>query len=368
MKFSLSRAAVQQCLVWLSLCIALFAGASTASFGGIVQPSGEFDHLATGFPLLGRHQLLSCESCHRDGEFKGLPKLCAGCHDGKTARGKHLNHIPTVEQCGACHLPQGFNIGVIMDHSTTTLPCAACHNSVLATGKGPSHLTTSNNCAACHVTSAWVPALRFDHTETTQSCETCHNGVRATGKNPSHPDTGNACGACHRTTSFRPALTVDHREIAKTSPKCADSGCHDGIAHTGKPMPSHAAFLTTACGACHAMHPQQWDPRIANIHPLVINPPAARPCTVCHVLGKTSSLKGLVPTPQPSDHIPTTESCDLCHVTTAWLPATRAPMLREGRETQPKPGASWFTERNGPFSPPRLSAPSATRGAPAPPR
>ena len=52
----------------------MFAGASAPSYAGIVEPSGEFDHLATGFPLVGRHQLLLCETCHRDGEFKGLPK------------------------------------------------------------------------------------------------------------------------------------------------------------------------------------------------------------------------------------------------------------------------------------------------------
>ena len=69
MNFSRSRAALQRCLVWLCLGFALYAGVSTLSYAGIVAPEGEFDHLATGFPLVGRHRLFSCETCHRDGVF-----------------------------------------------------------------------------------------------------------------------------------------------------------------------------------------------------------------------------------------------------------------------------------------------------------
>ncbi|MBI3775702.1 MAG: hypothetical protein HY273_09155 [Gammaproteobacteria bacterium] len=264
MIFSRFRAAAQQSLGWLCLCVVLLAGASTASYGGIVEPEGVFDHLATGFPLIGRHQLLSCETCHRDGEFKGLPKLCAGCHDDKTARGKHINHIPTVEQCDVCHLPQGFNIGAVMDHSTTTMPCLGCHNGVLASGKSASHLPASNICAGCHVTSAWVPVTRVDHDEVRGACAAsgCHDGISHQGKPPTHARTSNECGACHSVKTWTTVAKVQHKQVVK--------------------------------GAC----------------------------VDCHILNQSSSTQGqgLLATPQPVDHIPTTASCDLCHDVTVWVP------------------------------------------------
>ncbi len=41
-----------------------------------------FDHFTTGFELDGLHRNVDCEACHRNGVFKGTPRLCAGCHDG----------------------------------------------------------------------------------------------------------------------------------------------------------------------------------------------------------------------------------------------------------------------------------------------
>src|SRR6516164_9990651 len=39
-----------------------------------------FDHLTTGFELLGQHRDLPCESCHANAIFKSTPKVCASCH------------------------------------------------------------------------------------------------------------------------------------------------------------------------------------------------------------------------------------------------------------------------------------------------
>ena len=290
MKFPLPRAAVQQGLLWLSLCFSLYAGTSAPSLGGIVEPSGEFDHLATGFPLIGRHQLLSCETCHRDGEFKGLPKLCSGCHDGKFARGKNINHIPTLEQCNACHSLQGFTIGAVMDHSVTTLPCSACHNNLLASGQSTFHLKTSNNCAGCHGTSTWVPVLRFDHTETDQPCVTCHNSRLATGKSPLHPETTDDCAKCHRTLAFRPAFVVNHQGLKETVIICANSGCHDGITHSGK-LSNHIRS-TNECGACHSKDLGQWTPPVKVDHAQIPNTKGR--CRDCHLSIPGSSTQGLI--------------------------------------------------------------------------
>ena len=40
----------------------------------------DFNHMTTGFPLLGGHATAACETCHVGGVFKGTPKNCDGCH------------------------------------------------------------------------------------------------------------------------------------------------------------------------------------------------------------------------------------------------------------------------------------------------
>src|SRR4029077_5573230 len=40
----------------------------------------QFDHMTTGFELLGGHRDLTCASCHVHAIFKGTPKICAPCH------------------------------------------------------------------------------------------------------------------------------------------------------------------------------------------------------------------------------------------------------------------------------------------------
>src|SRR5579864_7011056 len=112
----------------------------------------QFDHLTTGFELLGQHRDLPCESCHVNAVFKGTPRECAACHGVGT--------------------------------------------SVRATAKPMNHILSSERCDACHNTVAWSPAVSFDHTEVQGSCSTCHNNVQAQGKPATHIDTDLECNVC----------------------------------------------------------------------------------------------------------------------------------------------------------------------------
>src|ERR1700746_2190932 len=94
----------------------------------------DFDHLTTGFELIGQHRDLPCESCHANAVFQG-----------------------TAKECGACH-----GVGT----------------SVRATGKPTNHILSTDQCAACHTSVAWNPPVNFDHTEGRGRCSTCHNGVQ----------------------------------------------------------------------------------------------------------------------------------------------------------------------------------------------
>ncbi len=200
-------------------------------------------------------------------------------------------------------------MSAFMDHSEVNQPCVSCHNGNLAGGKNVGHVETTDNCAACHATVIWNPVLTVDHDELSPSvaCESCHNGRDARGKIAAHIASRDSCGACHNTRAFRPAQQVDHTQVLGS---CGASGCHSGDKSVG-----HAS-TTNRCESCHAY--PAWNPAIAVDHTQV----AVGKCTECH--GANGNVVALAANAvgQPTDHIPTSASCDLCHTTAGWVPST----------------------------------------------
>jgi hypothetical protein len=107
-----------------------------------------FDHNLSGFPLTGAHARLACESCHRGGNFSGLPTSCAACHGEPTF---HAGAFGT--NCASCHStnawrPAKFNLphpeprvhehGSGINHGGAS--CRTCHPSTVHT----------YTCTACH--------------------------------------------------------------------------------------------------------------------------------------------------------------------------------------------------------------------------
>jgi hypothetical protein len=80
--------------------------------------------------------------------------------------------------------------------------------------------------------------------------------------------------------------------------------CHNGSAATGKP--SGHVVTTASCDTCHRT--TAWIPATFS-HTTV----APGTCGTCH--------NGTAATGKPGNHFSTTRSCDACHRTTAWTPA-----------------------------------------------
>jgi len=137
------RVSALLCLLTASLFATFITVFPTSTSAATVDPT-TFDHLVTGFPLTGEHELINCESCHIGGVFEVLPKECVACHDGVLAIGVSVTHIPTTASCDTCHTTAGFAASAIMDHSTIgTSGCATCHNGVNASGQSASHIPTT---------------------------------------------------------------------------------------------------------------------------------------------------------------------------------------------------------------------------------
>jgi hypothetical protein len=282
---------------WRARALAALLLALALSPQGSAAPTrANFDHLTTGFELLGQHRDLPCETCHANAMFKGTPTDCGACHGIGTAvraTAKPANHILSTDQCASCHTPIAWNPAVNFDHTQARGSCSTCHNGVQAQGKGPTHIATDLECDACHTTLTWAGAF-FTHQGVTSNCAECHNGVAATGMPATHIPVGTppvACEGCHSNTNF---LTFAGTRI------------------------NHAAVTALSCASCHetanflGMHPST-NSTAGDSRPsatLDANHPKAGDCGQCH---DTTSFGNSAL--RPANHIPTSAPCSQCHTT-----------------------------------------------------
>ncbi len=237
-----------------------------------------FNHNTTGFPLVGKHAVISCSSCHDPNKKtpgihltflnqtagNSFPKprstRCLSCHTDY-----HNGVFATIKggpDCKNCHtvknwLPTTFDLArhnkethFILTGSHEAIPCFSCHQSSNPKIKKPVFRFASTKCISCH-------AKDNPHKETFHSaklkntCESCHNtqswktsitfnhsltGFKLTGKHASIK-----CISCHTNKNNHDIL------FNKLSSSC--KSCHS------KDDPHHGQFagttLGTSCSNCH---------------------------------------------------------------------------------------------------------------------
>ena len=319
----------------------------------------------------------SCDVCHVTSAFlpvrsfdhstlNGDYSTCATCHDGGQATGRPANHIPVVDltMCGTCHIAStlnGFNTfaGGQMDHTGLTGRCVDCHGPGIGAGTfagitsivvmpptspmGPNaHIPSSTACEACHlanVPGGLVPANALRpapgsafgmppptgaqiHAGVTGGCSNCHDsnfvwmGMSAYPISPSTlvPD------ASYVGFQTRPRAAGGTFNVADPAhPLSGDcSACHfstSAFTATDKPANHIPTAAGVQCNLCHTSSDFSVMPTLANIH--LYAPSTTGNCAQCHGAAAASfaipaanfSIVGL-----PSTHIPTSDSCEVCHV------------------------------------------------------
>ncbi len=127
-----------------------------------------FDHEFTSFPLVGLHQLASCDQCHDSQVFNTATQACAGCHLDDD---KHEGSFG--ESCSDCHTPGGWELwqfdhdnqtAFVLSGSHSDLLCASCHNPDLGLAEN-----TSTDCVSCHLADD-IHAGQFGN-----DCQRCHS-------------------------------------------------------------------------------------------------------------------------------------------------------------------------------------------------
>jgi hypothetical protein len=278
-----------------------------------------FDHAATGFPLLGVHATTACATCHVAGIFKGTPRNCDECHAlGRrvVAMPKPANHIATNAPCESCHFNTYTFVGAKYNHGTAVPgQCTTCHNGRIATGRPRSHnagVMLTGSCDNCHRSYAFLPAS-WNHIGIPMGAHTCNQAgchqsgnpanrytaataVSALWRHSSFADTNSqSCDVCH--TSFAVWTATMHEPMTGTC-----SSCHNGASAQGQP-PGHVS-TTAECNQCHTST-STWRGALGGMpanH--VIN--TAPSCSTCHI-GTNQVLTG------PALHVWLSPSCNSCH-------------------------------------------------------
>ncbi len=292
------------------LCAVCLTG--SAAWAAPQPVTVNFDHLSTGFELDGVHRDLPCESCHINAVFKGTPRRCGVCHiqaSPYNATPKIANHIPTSNNCEACHNTIAFRPDVHFDHREVMGSCVTCHNGTIAEGKAATHPATSDTCEACHTVLTWNPPKTVDHAQIPLAvagfCIICHNGKDADGKPANHVATNLECGDCHTTSTWLGA-DFDHSGITTNC-----YSCHNGTKAVGK-QGNHMPTSNT-CEDCHTTgigtKTPSWTPSKFDHTQMTVST-----CATCHS-GSVKISTGVV-SGQPANHvppIPSTIDCGICH-------------------------------------------------------
>ena len=242
-----------------------------------------FDHNKTAFKLLGKHNDIKCNECHKNDKFKETPKLCNSCHEKVD---KHKGNFGP--KCETCHIEKNWK-EIIFDHTKQTkyplrwkhieVKCTACHKGEVYKEKLHTTCITCHKkddkhkgqlgptCESCHTEKDWKDIL-FDHTKKTKypllgkhittSCKSCHlddykkklpmDCYSCHKKDDKHKDNfGKKCEDCHterdwkeilfnHTKSTKYPLLFKHKDV-----KCIS--CHLGHLYKDK--------LDTKCYSCH---------------------------------------------------------------------------------------------------------------------
>ncbi len=265
-----------------------------------------------------------CDICHsprawlpanfNHADVVNLSDCGTACHiPGNPGLPKSATHIASSNVCGACHATNTFKPVLRVDHDEITSSCLSCHFpgstfSSFSKENIPNHISSSDLCETCHSTLAFRPVITIDHSQLVGggagACASCHNGTIATGVNANHIPVTQECDTCHtpNATGWTPT-SFDHANNTAT----ACSTCHNGVNATGKPA-NHIPIIAETCDGCHRPNVGGWTDILSVDHGLVQGS-----CASCH--------NGSITLGKNPRHIASTELCEACHITTAFVPA-----------------------------------------------
>ncbi len=233
-----------------------------------IKTSGGFDHSKTNFPLMGKHASVSCNKCHKNGDFTQKLKFanCVDCHKDHH-EGKMKLPEESVTDCKRCHNNlswKSLSISGDFDHSKTDFPLLGQHSTV--------------SCDKCHTGGDFKKQLQFTN------CTDCHKDYHEGElKLPNEQQTD--CKRCHSV----------EKKFSYSSYSLED---HD----KGK-FPLKGAHVATPCINCHKPTADaRWTFKFKSQN-----------CVDCH--------KDIHQDKIPTKYYPA-QNCQSCHSVSSWSEIT----------------------------------------------
>jgi len=262
----------------------------------------KFNHDLTGYDLVGAHNKLKCEQCHKaafiknveirkkKSTFLGLQTDCLNCHEDY-----HQNSLSS--NCIECHSYDAFKPVTKFDHNKTKFKLIGKHQEV--------------TCVKCHEKSV-VNGKEFQKFKgiNFQSCTSCHKDVHEN-------KFGQNCTQCHHEFSFHDIKDKSGFDHNKTNYKLVDlhktvdcKKCHknkltDPVKHNYcldcHPDYHKSDFIiqgkNTDCAECHTTKGFAVSSYTINRHKEAAFPlegaHMATPCFVCHQKEHTWKFKNI---------------------------------------------------------------------------
>lgn len=246
------------------------------------RPGEDFNHTLTKFRLIGKHSDLSCNTCHKNSNFR-IPiahDLCGDCHEDPH-KGEYYSQ-PDGLDCSACHSPMSFKPSLFNteSHMKSAFPLEGKHATL--------------PCSECHRHEGRQSPQAFDKL----LCSECHADPHA-GEFASDPY-DNKCDLCHtaegfETTTFTPQRHMQTRfPLAGIHAQLACDKCHEpfpGNSDNSSKIPGtfleisapDAANSSIAAGAKQRYHFVSSDCDTCHSDPHGIRPQAGLPCRTCHI-------------------------------------------------------------------------------------
>ena len=246
-----------------------------------------FDHNKTKFPLIGKHQIVKCNDCHK-GANKNKPLFtkCIDCHEDYHKGDFTKNNI--IKDCKDCHTVQGFlpseftveehnKSKFILDGSHLAVACRQCHYKVdrwsfkdiglrcqdchknVHGNEISEKFLPENKCQACHQTSNWR-TITFNHDSTdfvllgkhrSVNCGNCHYREVNNNRVFKFSSLTKNCEQCHKDIHFGQFRSGDITDC---------SHCHgfenwkaDKFDHAKAKFKNDGAHQKLECSKCHKM-------------------------------------------------------------------------------------------------------------------
>ena len=173
----------------------------------------QFDHdKNTDYPLVGKHQKVSCAACHGGQARDQQPgSNCIDCHAWSDPHEKSLGR-----SCENCHNSNGWN-DTVFSHDVTDFALIGLHRQL--------------DCKQCHLTAKYE--------ETPSACYDCHKR-KDVHKGAMKKD----CGLCHNPNDWSMWL-FDHDRQTRYALKGAHRELHCELCHR------NAEPLSNQCYDCH---------------------------------------------------------------------------------------------------------------------